>query len=429
MGPKIVFVSALLTHPPQSIFFVPCIVLDERRIQDKRRDCLVCCAVKNRVDSGDEEAVEKESQFDRYLAAYSGFLFQPVVQTSVILGFAALTAVCGYSASKLTQEFDATDILPSDSYVVQFRDAFQETTDSGSGVFPVVYFRFVNQSSPEVQAQMEGYLDDLVGLDEVSNQPKFFWLRDFHLFVNSTSSLDGLSFNRQMDAFLGHPVYGQLYNASIVRETGSGDVTASSVTIQLDNLVVGDTKSQIDALLNQQAVSEAQPANEGKKYWSFFNLSDRYFVWSFFAGKPKKVRAYLADFDSTFLSIPQVAPQELMKTIVSGIIAVSVVSILFIPHWTAVVFVAPLISILFVDLLGVLQWAGISVNALSYISMVMSVGLMVDFLMHILLRYFESYETDRKEKVKDTIKTMGGSIFIGGLSTFLGEFSSINCQL
>merc|ERR1711915_834578 len=51
----------------------------------------------------------------------------------------------------------------------------------------------------------------------------------------------------------------------------------------------------------------------------------------------------------------------------------------------------------------------------------MSIGLLVDFLMHILLRYYETPNTEhRKDKVKMTLKTMGASILIGATSTFVG---------
>ena len=50
----------------------------------------------------------------------------------------------------------------------------------------------------------------------------------------------------------------------------------------------------------------------------------------------------------------------------------------------------------------------------------MSIGLLVDFNMHILLRYYESPCTSRESKVKDALQTMGSSVVVGGLSTFLG---------
>lgn len=69
---------------------------------------------------------------------------------------------------------------------------------------------------------------------------------------------------------------------------------------------------------------------------------------------------------------------------------------------------------------GALQFAGVSVNVVTYVCLVISVGLLVDFLMHILLRYYESHGRTREEKVRDTLESMGPSILVGGLSTFLG---------
>lgn len=52
--------------------------------------------------------------------------------------------------------------------------------------------------------------------------------------------------------------------------------------------------------------------------------------------------------------------------------------------------------------------------------MLVSIGLLVDFVMHMLLRFYESTATNRVDKVKDAVQTMGSSILLGGISTFLG---------
>ena len=50
----------------------------------------------------------------------------------------------------------------------------------------------------------------------------------------------------------------------------------------------------------------------------------------------------------------------------------------------------------------------------------MSIGLLIDFIMHILLRYYESPEKTKEAKIRDTIKSMGAALILGGLSTCLG---------
>lgn len=110
---------------------------------------------------------------------------------------------------------------------------------------------------------------------------------------------------------------------------------------------------------------------------------------------------------------------ELILTTILGVVTVTGIALLFIPHWTAALFVLPMISILYLDLLGVMQWGGVHIDPVSYVSCVMSIGLLVDFVLHILLRYYEC-PGNRHEKTVATLKSMGVSILTGGVSTFLG---------
>lgn len=66
-----------------------------------------------------------------------------------------------------------------------------------------------------------------------------------------------------------------------------------------------------------------------------------------------------------------------MSTI-SGVVAVSLVAFILIPHRTAVMFVLPMITILYIDLMGTIQFAGLAINPLTYLCLVMSIGLLVD---------------------------------------------------
>ena len=59
------------------------------------------------------------------------------------------------------------------------------------------------------------------------------------------------------------------------------------------------------------------------------------------------------------------------------------------------------------------------INAVSYVTLVMSIGLMVDYVMHVLMRYYDSKGT-RRERVLETLSSMGASILMGAVSTFLG---------
>ena len=56
---------------------------------------------------------------------------------------------------------------------------------------------------------------------------------------------------------------------------------------------------------------------------------------------------------------------QIVFTTLASICAVTAVAIFLIPHWTAAVFVLPFIAVLYNDLLGVMQFAGIDINPVS----------------------------------------------------------------
>ena len=50
----------------------------------------------------------------------------------------------------------------------------------------------------------------------------------------------------------------------------------------------------------------------------------------------------------------------------------------------------------------------------------MSIGLIVDYLLHMLLKYYEIPGVSRRDKSTKTLAIMGASVLAGGFSTFLG---------
>jgi uncharacterized membrane protein YdfJ with MMPL/SSD domain len=50
----------------------------------------------------------------------------------------------------------------------------------------------------------------------------------------------------------------------------------------------------------------------------------------------------------------------------------------------------------------------------------MSIGLMVDYVIHVTLRYVETKGDSRTAKTSETLQTMGASVLIGGISTLVG---------
>lgn len=390
--------TIVIVYLYQLTFFVGCIVIDERRIAARRRDCLLCLRAQDpptTVPTGTTQPTEHIAC--KVMGWYSKRLLNPFVKVAVVGIFAVLFGLCGWSASQLTQEFDFADVLPSDSHVGDLSTALELYRERGALEVQVT-FHSVDFSAPETRVQMRNYIANLTAT-EYGIQPSRFWLDHFEVFVGFGGYTD-LPFNKQVDLFLEDPIFGEMYFDAVARDQ-HGNVIATRTWMPF-KVELNDVNEVIEALHTQQDITKAQPINQdavvnGSPYYRFFVFDSLFAIWEFFA----------------------VAEWELMLTTVVGIIAVTLVSLVFIPHWSAPMFVFPLICILYIDLLGVLQWGGIHINAMTYVSLAMSIGLLVDFILHVLFRFYEC-RGSRQEKTIEMLKTMGASILLGGTSTMLG---------
>jgi len=353
------------------------------------------------TDNNDQmDGGEYMSLQDRFMTWYSEILMRPWVKVFVILFFAGFFAGCSYSTSQLYQAFDASDLAPEDSYTRDF--IFVWNTRVGRP-FPVsIYFREVDQSDPEIQEQMRKYIDDIVAMPYMGRDPSFCWVTDWLEYSGMLS--DELSFYEKLDTFLSIPQAMNVYGRDIVRDEKTGNILSSKCRLDTQNTdkgsIMDSIKYQINFLREQRRIGHEQSINEG------LSPSD----WPFFA------------FDAIFIMFEfyAVHVSELITTTIAGLTAVSVVAVFFLPHWSGVFFLLPTMIVVYIDLLGWIQFCGLHMNVITFIILVVSIGLLVDFILHILLCYYESTAVTREEKAKDSLQTLGPSILVGGLSTFLG---------
>ena len=330
----------------QITFFIALIVLDERRIQDGRMDCCTCVHVKNIENGEDEEKAAKSEQApptwqpvhekhwaDRFMGWYADKLLHPTVQIFVLVFYVALLAGSIYATTTLTQYFDLNDMVPHDSYMRGYYTSLKSFAKERTGLPSYAFFRDIDHSDAFVQQQMIQFVDDLAANGAIAARPANFWLRDFLEFANETetTSQSNLTFNDQVEAFLQQPLYNDIYGDHIVRDVKTGNIVNSRCEVYVD-VDLADAKGGIEALHLLRQVASAQPINEGLHGgdWKFFTYQDMYNLWEFY---------------STVVA-------ELSFSTVIGIASVSLVALFLIPHWTAVLFITPMIVSLYTGMLG-----------------------------------------------------------------------------
>jgi Niemann-Pick C1 protein len=339
-------------------------------------------------------------------------------------------SVSAYGGSKLRVAFDVASLVPSKSYINSFIAAL-ETFAEPDVYTCTAFFRDVDFSSSVIQSQITSYVNELVELPQISSYPRHFWLHDFQNFTqaskNSTQGWD-INFEEQLDMFLQDEYFRRLYSNLIVRDTTvvntthGGTMTASAVIIPLDNIDRTNVRDQVKFLSEQEGISR----DYYKKLQSIIGKElDRM---PFFTFLPP---------DKFFiLWLYSIAVQELIMSTVASVIAVAIITFLFIPRLSALCIVMLAILMIYMDVLGLMYWAGFSINPVTLIAILMSIGLMVDYVLHIVMRCFEvnarvirrgqegaddgSGDTPKVNvDVYDCLSTMGVSVLIGGASTVL----------
>ena len=102
-----------------------------------------------------------------------------------------------------------------------------------------------------------------------------------------------------------------------------------------------------------------------------------------------------------------------------SISAVIVVTFIFLCNIQICVMVVLMVTMSLVDIVGFLHFWGITIDITSCISIVLSIGLCVDYSVHIGHGYLVATGANRQERTNNAVLYIGPAVFNGGLTTFL----------
>jgi len=83
-------------------------------------------------------------------------------------------------------------------------------------------------------------------------------------------------------------------------------------------------------------------------------------------------------------------------------------------------FITGMVLMIDLDLMGIMYFWGVNISSVSFVTLVMSVGLSVDYCVHIGHAFTHSHGDTPDERLIEAVKMMGTSVMKGGFTTFLG---------
>jgi len=403
-----------------STFFTGCMVLDERRQRDHRRECLCFLTRKNKAENDD--GGYQEGFLSRYFRKYHAPLILSSIGKIVVLaGFAGLFGFGVYGAINLPVEDTQRAFIPSDSYVTEWLGTFDENFPSAGGIDVAFVFEDNDEiyksrnelaslhtrlagkstSSPWIAEPVPAatYRNVLAGYKE--NVGNF---SDVELGDDGwpTSSDDFVSSLRY---FLFDSGYGSAY-VTDVAFGGTNDNTTTIDAIQILSEYVGLTKQKSDGSIIDDADRQIDAMDDTRTMVeeSWTDLPEQRFVYS-----------------EKFIAVEgfKVIKKELFLNVGLALCAVAVIVLLTVASPMTALLITVAVAMCLVEILGFMFLLGIAIDSVSVINLVLAVGLSVDYSAHVGHCFMVKGGSSKNERATEALADIGAAVLSGATSTFL----------
>ncbi|KAH9519679.1 hypothetical protein Btru_003303 [Bulinus truncatus] len=380
-----------------STVFSAALALDEHRFQS-RRDACICC-YKHKESYTFNKCSSGKSFLQLIFGDYFGpFLLKLPTKVLVILLTLGMAGLGIWRAIQLRQDFDLTNYLPSDSYAYTYDHAKRQYFNR-QGMETGVYCGGLNYF------QMQDTLKTM--LEKISNSsyiqsgsvnPWFTIFQEYLHYVAQDVTNEG-SYNTHLFQFLG-TYYGQRFAPFVKFNSTSLPVSIKATYFTMTHSLQADSQHDVEAMdaLRDILDSAGLPLFGGENLPKFMC-----FAYS---------REYMTCETNKILLF------ELFRNLGMSAACVFAVTVILIANlWTSLlVFVCVIFTM--VDVCGVLEVWGTTIDTASSILLTLSVGLAVDYSAHIG-HTFMTIRGNRHDRTLLSLKDIGPAVFNGGFSTFL----------
>eukprot|EP00752_Nemacystus_decipiens_P004731 g4312.t1 len=336
---------------------------------------------------------------------YSPLLLSSKGKALVLLGATALLAAGIYGATKASLGFDSLDLAPDDHYSRTYTAlARRYEVDVDEWFLPLkVYTMEVDYADVAVQAQILA-TDELMLEQEFAAGPIESWLISFVQWAENSTDYsanvgtsggyqvydDPATFYTALSEFTEDGVNARFLADVIFDDDGTIKICRSGMFL-VDQT---DTSKQIDALKDTRDVIDQSTLDPEP--------------FGFYEG---------------FVSTEQdlVIYGELLSSFLLALAAVLVLSFFVLGKIAVVLLVVASVAIIDVELLGFVYHWNLQINSITVIELIMAVGLVVDYMAH-LVHYFlhQDPNASKDKRIADALGEIGPSILLGTTTTFMG---------
>jgi Niemann-Pick C1 protein len=339
-------------------------------------------------------------------------VFAPVVvflpvSVFIILVFGVTTALSIYAATHLEQGLDQATALPTTSYQVDFFKMQREYLDVGPPVYFITNGTLVNHTDPLTQERLFKSFDYITRTPFVEKGTVSFWMDDFRQYVSQQlCSGIGLTspiippdkFIPWLQQFLAEEkcctIFGQLtplcgfrFRQDVKISEDNSTILASRIWVQTSTL-----RSQEDFINSMKAAfytSDTLLTDELQLYGSFpYSIYYVYFA--------------------QYMYLPRVAATNILIATA----AVVLTTLILLTSPVSSIYILVVLFMIDIHLMAIMALFNIYLNALSVVNLVMSIGISVEFCVHIT-KSFLNATGSHKKRAEEALVHMGTSVVSG----------------
>ena len=417
--------SILINYILQITIFIPCISLDDIRIENRKYDLLPCITINENIYV--EHSIGKINLQKFISEGYYNLLVETKCKIILIILYLIITLLSIFSIYLYEFGLDQKILVTKNSDLFNYLDTQKKYSDIGPPAFIILYnVNYSNFNNIELINQMN---DDLSSLSIIKH-PIYFWYKDFILFMNNSKIVEKCnlnknellkqSFSNQVIEFLKikidsnccieEGICGEIYKNDIIFDEennievsrirffhtplNTNSLLVNSI-IQI-NYLIDKYKDKFELILGKQKENNFKINNQNKTINTIFIFSPFYI------------------YNDNYLFIKGISFQNILISI----------SLIFISVQFTINIKASLIIIFFIlscilNLIGILTIINyffefkIDVNVISINNIIICFGLCIEFSIHIIIFYIRCNSKDIREKMKYALSKIGISVFFG----------------
>ena len=367
-------------------FFVGCMWFDIKRINARRRDSLPCLMSPPPTDCC---FGIRRSGIDNVMNAWGKLITSPAGKSFIFLGSLLLLSFGIYGAHELDESFNTKWLTTKDSHYREFLNVYEENFHLNIEV-NIIFKENADHSSIEIQ-KAYSQVENLVKSNQYFSSGSISWLSQYISWAqNRNIKIDNTrTFYHYLKDFISLPEY-RRFAQDLKFSEDKTHLTASRILIY--------SRSEPDSTFQRNMMASIRK-----------DLLQSANAHAFAAALP-------------FIYFEQYAHvlNETIKNLIVAGISITLISCLFINHIVVIFCLIWGFVALIIELLGLMYVWNVSLNSISMINLVMALGFSVDYNAHVAFHFVSSKATTSELRAIDALNKIGGSVFLGGLSTFLG---------